>query len=53
MQLDELGAAAEPPVEGGVERRHQLAAAVAHDRVRVRPVVQQDLDWKLERTDRH
>ena len=43
MQLDEFGAAPESLVEGGVERRHQLAATVAHYRVHVRPVVDEDL----------
>ena len=47
VQLDELGTAPEALVEGGVERRHQLAATVAHDRVHVRPVVEEDLRAKV------
>ena len=43
VQLDEFGTALESLVEGGVERRHQLAATVAHDRVHVCPVVDEDL----------
>ena len=47
VQLDELGTAPEALVEGGVERRHQLAATVAHYRVHVRPLVDEDLAGRI------
>ena len=51
VQLDEFGTAPEALVEGGVERRHQLAATVAHYRVHVRPVVDEDLRKTRDTTD--
>ncbi len=43
MELDELCAASESPVQSRVQRRHQVAAAVAHDGVDEAAVVQEDL----------